>query len=176
MCKIILALAAVGTGTAGVAIAQRKFGPEWTRIKTPYGEMLQRKVEVTVSHSPGGNVSNYHLPLEKGQVSVHQDDDDRSIGVRFSSGSELDVRSDAAGRPREHRVILGNSVYFDLDGNGTIDALYEPRGGGDRRPFIVFEGRYVEVEDHKNAFDGRQKWAPGRNEEYIFEGGRWRRN
>jgi YD repeat-containing protein len=176
MRRIIPALAAIAVVTAGAAVAQRKFGPEWTRVKTPHGEMYHRTLVSTVSHWPGGNVSSYRLPLESGEVTVNQDDEHRLTSVRLPDGSEFEATVDKNGKPTGRRLIMGDAVYFDLDGNGTIDALYEPRGGGDRRPFIVFEGRYVEVEDHKNAFDGRRKWAPGRNVEYVFEGGRWRKS
>ena len=174
MRTIILALSAVAIGTAGGALAQRKFGPDWKRVKTPHGEMLHRTVEATVSHSPGGNVSGYRLPLEKGEVGVHQNDEHTSTSVRLPDGAELNVKFDQAGKPREHRVIMGDAVYFDLDGNGTIDALYEARKT-DRRPFIVLDDRYVPVEDNKNAFDGRRKWGIGRNEEYLFEAGKWKK-
>jgi hypothetical protein len=176
MRTIIVALATITLGTAGGALAQRKFGPEWTRVKTPHGEMLHRTVEATVSHSPGGNVSGYRLSLEKGEVTVHQNDEHTSTSVRLHDGAELDVKYDPTGKPREHRVILGNAVFFDLDGNGTIDACYQPPpGGGECRPSIIFEGRFVEVEDNKNAFDGRRKWGVGRKEEYVFEGGTWKK-
>ena len=59
-----------------------------------------------------------------------------------------------------------------------IDALYDRRGESGR-PMVIFEGRFVQVENSKSIFGGTPKgqkptvWGRGRKVEYVFSKGVW---
>ncbi len=164
---VVGAVLAVFVAAASAYALQRQFGREWTKV----GDEYHRTVEVKVKHSAGGNVSNYKLPLENGEVFVREVDDGRGFTVGSHPYGEFQVVKDDKGRVTEYSVVLGNSRYFDLNGDGSIDAMYT---GDPRIPMIVFEGRTVRVEDSKTGFGTRRVWAEGRGAEYLFEDGRWR--
>jgi hypothetical protein len=152
----------------------RKFGPEWTRR----GDMYYRTIEVKVSHSPGGNVSGYQVPLENDVVWVHEIDDNRGFTLLHERYGEFKVFKDEQGKVQELSAKLKDNVYFDLDGDGMIDALYDKRGGK-RVPMILFEGRLVEVEDSRIGFGiipnlEKSMWGVGREVWYLFEDGTWK--
>jgi len=62
--------------------------------------------------------------------------------------------------------------YFDLDGDGMVDALYDSRAGK-RIPRVPFEGRFVRVENFITGFSTKKMWGIGRKVQYIFEGSAW---
>lgn len=175
-CLLMVSAAVVGWLSAVVTAGDqpRKFGLEWTRM----GDFYQRKMEINVTHSVGGNVGGYTLPLENDTVSVLEYDNNKGFAAGSQPHGEIEVLKDEKGRAYELSARLGNNRYLDLDADGMIDALYDKRGGK-RVSMIVFEGRLVEVEDSVNGFsvsrkDTLWKWGIGRKVRYVFEGGTWK--
>lgn len=159
--------------TPAASDAPRKFGPEWTKE----GDRYLRKLEITVIHNAGGNLSAYSVPLEKDAVGILETDDNRGFEVRSHPHGAFGVVKDQKGKVTELSAQLRDSLYFDLDADGMIDALCDKRGGK-QTPLIVFEGRFVEVEDNKALFraapnEKLRVWGLGRKVEYVFDGGRW---
>jgi hypothetical protein len=153
---------------------QREFGPEWTKVDGRY----ERKVEVTVSHSLGGNVSGYAIPLENGRVYVHEIDGGRGFTLGSESHGYLTVDKTAAGKTLAMVVRLGDVHYYDLDADGMVDAIIDGRGGK-RKPMVVVDDTWVVVEDSKTLFSVQgggaveDVWAVGRATRYSFRDGKW---
>jgi hypothetical protein len=165
MRKAVVLVLAPAFLAIGADAPQRKLGPEWTRV----GDQYRRKVEVNGVRYAAGNVSSYTLPLENDEVFVSEVDDNRGFKVSHRYG-QLEVKKDGRGRVAAHTAVLGEMLYFDLNGDGVIDAMYD---GKAKRALIFFEGRYVQVEDSKAGFDSGPRWAIGRGTQYIFAGDHW---
>lgn len=151
-------------GTIAYAV-QRKFGPEWTKT----GDVYSRKVVVDVTHYPAGNVSNYHLPLESGELYVCENDEHSFLdfGVRAHGG--IGVTKDEKGRVTKYVVSIGEMTHIDFNG----DVLFDARCGSEtRRPEILFEGQYVEVCNTKDLFRAPEAVAPD-GRAFLFEGIAW---
>jgi hypothetical protein len=151
----------------------RKFGPEWTKE----GDKYHRKLEITVIHHAGGNLSAYTVPLERETVGIVETDDNRGFEVRSHPHGAFGVVKDEKGKVTELSAYLRDNIYFDLDADGMIDALCDKRGGK-QTPLIVFEGRFVEVEDNKAVFrpapdEKLRVWGLGRKVRYVFDRGSW---
>jgi hypothetical protein len=167
MRKVVLVIG-LAVVAVGACTAQRRFGPEWTKV----GDTYERKVEVKVVHYAAGNVSNYTLPLEKGEVHVWQVDGDRGFHVATQHpDGRLEIATDDQGNAAGFMVVLGEMEYIDLNGDGVIDAMRE---GKARIPRILLEGKFVEVANSKSPFRGLTARAVDGTTEYIFEGGKWK--
>ncbi len=125
----------------------------------------------------GGNLSAYTVPLAKDTVGIVETDDNRGFEVRGHPHGSFGVVKDEKGKVTELSARLRDNIYFDLDADGMIDALYDNRGGK-QIPLIVFEGRFVEVEDHKAVFrrapnEKLRVWGLERKVQYVFDKGSW---
>ncbi len=157
-----------------ISDAPRRFGPEWTKV----GDQYHRKLEITVIHNAGGNLSAYTVPLEKDKVGILETDENRGFELGSHPYGSFGVVKDEKGKATELSAQLRENIYIDLDADGMIDAVYDKRGGKDRA-LIVFEGRFVEVEVNKAGFrhapnEKLRVWGVGRNVQYVFEDGTWR--
>ena len=162
----------------------RKFGPEWTKDKS--GDFYTRKQEANVLRRTDVNFKStgYTLATEFDKVRVFERDENRGISVAVVQGDEkvprymsVEARKDEDGEVDQFEVHLKDVLYFDLDGDGMIDAFYDNRGDKGR-PMIIVDGRFVQVEDSK-GFGGTPKgqkpreWGRGRKAEYVFAKGVW---
>ncbi|HEY8503557.1 MAG TPA: hypothetical protein VIL46_03175, partial [Gemmataceae bacterium] len=141
----------------------------------------QRKVEIVWWHSAGGNVNGYTVPLENSDpVNISQSDGSKGFEVGiWPSHYSLRVRKDEKGKVCHVHVGLGHVGYDDIDADGMIDGLYDGRGGGRLGPRILFEGRFVKVEDSRTVFNFAPnhtpwKWGVGREVRYVFQEGAWK--
>ncbi|HZS08838.1 MAG TPA: hypothetical protein VFD58_28640 [Blastocatellia bacterium] len=166
MGKAIPATLAVIPAAVCAYALQRQFGPEWVRV----GDEYHRKVEVKAVHSAAGNTSNYTLPLEQGEVFVREVDHNCGFSIGSQTYGSFELKKGEDGRVTEYAVDPGGTKYFDLNGDGIIDAKYD-KG---RKPMVFFNGSYVPVEDSLDAFASREKWAAGRGRKFIFVGDRWK--
>ena len=162
----------------------RTFGPEWTKDKS--GDFYTRKHDAEVLRRADANFKStrYTLATEFDMVRVSERDENRGIGVEVVQSDEeapkymsVEARKDKNGKVDQFKVDLKDVKYFDLDGDGMIDAFYDNRGDKGR-PMIIFEGRFVQVENSR-GFGGTPKgqkpreWGRGRKAEYVFAKGVW---
>jgi hypothetical protein len=132
----------------------------------------ERTVKAKVVHYTAGDVSNYTLPLEKGEVHVTQVDGERDFQVTIQHpDARLYVDTDGQGKAKRIDVVLGNVTYIDLNGDGVFDAMI---GGKWRLPHILLDGRFVEVANSKVPFCNNEAREVHGNTEYVFEDGKWR--
>ena len=169
---------------------QKKLGPEWTKDKD--NELLyRRKMVIEVSRLDNGRESTgYTIPMEHHTVTISEADENRGVSVKVlqrgrnspredSLHGELEVRKDVKGKVYKMRVELRDNIYFDLDGDGMIDAFIDKRKGNGVAK-IVYEGRFVEVEQNKTTFGGDppnvkpEVWGIGHGIKFIFENGAWK--
>ena len=163
----------------------RKFGPEWTKDKS--GDFYTRKQDTEVLRRTDVDFKStgYTLATEYDKVRISERDGNRGISVAVVPGKEIaprhmsmEARKDEDGNVDQFKVDLKDVKYFDLDGDGMIDAIYDNRGENGR-PMIIFDGRFVQVEDNKSGFGGTpkgetpRKWGRGRKVEYVFSKGVW---
>ncbi|MBX9622755.1 MAG: hypothetical protein K2X82_02980 [Gemmataceae bacterium] len=173
---VVGAAGAAGWGAATFAAGDesRKFGPEWTKV----GNWYYRAAVVEVSHSPGGNVSGYRVPLENGEVRIHETDDDDGLTLVIPGNGEFHVQK-AGGKAARFTVWLKGCRYYDLDADGMVDVVYDNRGGRGVES-ILLDGRLVRVRGRPRAAywvrpDGAIR-AEGFDAgvKYVFERGAWR--
>ncbi len=163
----------------------RKFGPEWTKDKS--GDFYTRKQEAEVVRrtDPNFKSTSYFLATEFDKVRVSEHDGNRAIEVAVVPGKEIaprymsvEARKDENGDVNQFKVDLKEVKYFDLDGDGMIDAIYDNRGDKGR-PMILFEGSFVQVKDSRLGFGGTpkgqkpEKLGIGRKVKYVFDNGVW---
>ena len=154
----------------------RKFGPEWT--KNQDGTMHSRKLEIEVKRQTNhGNANTfYNLPTENYSVRVDEHDDKLGLGAHFALKGDnstefmsIDARTDQKGKVEEFNVVLKSVLYFDLDGDGMVDALCDNRGKHSI-PMVIFEGQFIQVEPFTTGFATRKMWGLGRKVQYVFKG------
>jgi hypothetical protein len=174
VCFMCVAVVIIGWNmTRATPDAPRKFGPEWTKN----GDQYRRKMEITVVHGAGGNLSAYSVPLERDTVGIVETDDNRGFELRGHPHGSFGVVKDEKGKVTELSTQMRDNIYFDLDADGMIDALFDNRGGK-QTALIVFGGRFVEVEVNKAGFrhapnEKLRVWGLGRHVEYVFDKGSW---
>ena len=159
---------------------KKKLGPEWTKDKDDE-QLYRRKMEIEVIRRTTLESTGYTIPLVNHTVNIWETDDNRGAEVFMIPRvgniphGELDVRKDVKGKVSEMTVKLRDIIYYDLDGDGMIDAYFDNRRGKSIAK-IVFEGRFVEVEDQKSIFGHAPNEKPevGRTVRYIFEDGTWK--
>lgn len=165
----------------------RKVGPEWTPGSFP--NSLERGISAKAERHGASNGTNYYMEtLAKRRVVASETDDGRQyeVSIGRNSGANgpaprgrgdtdpfVEVREDAQGNAVEYRMRIGKFVYYDLNGDGMVDGLYD----GDTKTFrILHEGRFVDVGNSRVGFDLRRASSPDRKILYVFENGSWRIN
>ena len=180
-----IALILVGRGLGDAAEKPpRKFGPEWTPNKE--GDTYYKKIEIPV----GRHANNlpewnwYTVAMDNNTVQITESDDNLGVSMSASPKGDLskafvdaDIVLDEKGKVRETTIKLSKNIYFDLDGDGVIDAFYDKRDK-DGTPIVIFKGRLVPVEDFKSGFRTARNakptmWGIGRKEQYVFDKGVW---
>lgn len=168
---------------------RRAFGPEWKKVDPQsdlgkFGIEYERTVNVPIRHSYG-NVASFEVPLEcSDTVGVTEVDDNAGASVRIRSRDGaayggFEVAKDPKGKAESFTVTVGPNLYFDLDADGTFDAMYDHRPNSSG-PKIHFEGKFIPVEDNKSVFrtargQTLKVWGVGRGEAYEFAGGQWKK-
>ena len=179
-----IAVIATGWGIGDAADKPAyKFGREWTLNKD--GDIYYKKIEIPVGRrSNGAEWAWYTVEMEKNTVQITEYDANRGVTVRASPRGDLgktfvdaNILLDDKGNPESTTISLGKNSYFDLDGDGVIDALYDKQGR-DLVPKVIFEGRFVQVEDFKTGFGAAKgqkptMWGLGRKVQYVFDNGVW---
>ena len=119
------------------------------------------------------NVENYRVPLQhmKGEVVVMEKKDGTLLEMRSRLGS-LEVHTDGAGKATEYSVVLGSMIYWDLDGDGTLEARYNKTAS---QADIWIGNSWVQVRDSKDGFRSRRKRSSDGTIEYEFKEGCWTR-
>lgn len=179
------AIAVIATGW-GIDAADKpayKFGPEWTLNKEK--DIYYKKMEIPVGRrNNGAEWAWYTVEMEKNTVQIRESDNNAGVTVSAAPKGdlgaqygELQVYKDDKGKVRETTITLSKNIYFDLDGDGVIDALYD-KTKSDGVPMVIFEGRFVRVEDSKSGFrtakgEKPKKWGIGRKVQYVFDKGVW---
>jgi hypothetical protein len=150
----------------------RDFGPEWNKITFANSNYVeyQRKMEVTGSHAGIGNVTDYPIQLENHNLTIVEKDDNLGLNIHIRQYGEYSLAKDLNGKPESFTIGLGAIRYFDLNGDGYIDARYD---GVKELSEIFYQGQYVSVQTSKNGFRNRQKTSLDNKIEYVFSGGQW---
>ena len=135
-------------------------------------QRVRRQVVVKRIRFGNGNATNYRLPLEHDELFATEIDGNQGFSVgRFGIGS-IDVRKNERGRASSYTVALGKIRYYDLNGDGYIDAMYDRTKS---RSKIILDGRFVDVRNSKSGFHRSfpVKSLDGRTV-YVFEGNAWK--
>ncbi len=160
----------------------RQLGPEWKKD----GTLMRRKMEIPLARQASGRPewTIYTVEMENNTVQITENDTNGGVGVSSAPIKDLSAeymsvasRMNEEGKVREFTLHLKDNVYFDLDGDGMIDAFYDKRGK-DCTPMVIFEGRFVQVEDFKSSFAASKgekvtMWGIGRTVQYVFDKGVW---
>ncbi len=179
-----IAVIATGWGLGDAADKPAyKFGPEWKLNKD--GDIYYKKMEIPVGRrNNGAEWAWYTVEMEKNTVQITEYDDNRGVTISAAPKGdlgaqygELQVHKDDKGKAREITIRLSKNNYFDLDGDGVIDAFYD-NTKSDGVPMVIFEGRFVQVENFKSGFSvakGQKPkmWGIGRKVQYVFDKGVW---
>ena len=157
--------------TNGIA---RDFGPEWTKKTFENSNYVeyQRTLEITATHSGMGNVTNYPIALENHNLAVFEVDDNLGLNIHVRGLAELSIGKDMQGQPESFTVAIGAVRYFDLNGDGYIDARYDAKN---EESEIFFEGHYVAVNRTKDGFKLRKKTSVDGKTQYVFSDSQWQK-
>lgn len=161
---------------------RRAFGPEWKKADGPIADEYERSIKVTFLHS-SGNVAGFTMPLECGDHLWGNEIDDNAgsdVEIRPRDGMPyggFEVSKDPKGKAETFTVKVGPNLYYDLDADGVLDAMYDHRPGS-RGPKILFEDKFIPVEDSRVIFrcargETLSVSGIGRAESYEFKNGRW---
>ena len=158
-------------------------GPEWKKE----GTLLTRTMEIPLGRQANGTPgwTWYTVDMENNTAEITERDDKRGVEISSSPRGKLgakymsvDAPMDEEGNIKEFKVVLKEVLYFDLDGDGMIDAMVDNRGNSSV-PMVLFENQFVRVEDSKLGFGGvpkgetASKWGIGRKVQYRFVGNAW---
>ncbi len=167
-----LLAAALVTAVWATQVGARDYGPEWNKLTFPNSNYVeyQRKLEVTATHAGIGNVTNYPIALENHSLNVFELDDNLGLNIHIRQFGEFSLAKDLQGNPESFTVALGAIRYFDLNGDGYIDARYD---GTKEISEIFLDGRYVPVQSSKDGFKTRTRMSADGKIEYVFSEGRW---
>jgi hypothetical protein len=154
------------------AAAARDYGPEWNKVTFPNSNYVeyQRKLDVTATHAGIGNVTNYPVSLENHSLNIFELDDNLGLNIHIRQYGEFSLAKDLQGKPESFTIGLGAIRYFDLDGDGYIDARYD---GKKEISEIFLDGRYVPVKSSKDGFKTRTRLSTDGKIQYVFSGGQW---
>jgi hypothetical protein len=186
MIGLVAMLVAVVCWSLGLAADEptKKFGPEWT--KDVGGKSYTRKQIVDVSRQTNIKhpYTSYTLPAESNTMYVQERDEKGDIEIGVVQGKDkstymsIEARMNDEGKARTFMVNFKRNLYFDLDGDGMIDAMVDNRDGK-RIRMVLCEGQFVQIADSKDGFGGVPKgqitraWGIGRKVLYQFEGSKW---
>ena len=153
---------------------RRKFVPEWTKDKD--GANYRRKMEIEATHSVGGNMGGYTIPLKHDTIGIFEIDENQGITIGCDQG-HFRIEKNRKGEIKELSARFRENLYFDLDGDGMIDCFCDNRSEP-RVPTIIFKGKFVPVEDSIDGFGAPAGKRPtacgvGRKVQYVFEGSAW---
>lgn len=150
----------------------RDFGPEWTKKTFENSNYVeyQRTLEITATHSGMGNVTNYPIALENNNLAVFEVDDNLGLNIHVRGLAELSIGKDMQGQAESFTIGIGAVRYFDLNGDGYLDARYD---GNTEASEIFYEGQYVAVKRTKDGFKLRKKSSADGKTNYVFAEGKW---
>jgi hypothetical protein len=150
----------------------REYGPEWNKVTFPNSNYVeyQRQLDVTATHAGIGNVTNYAIPLENHNLNIFELDDNLGVNIHIRQYGEFSLAKDLQGKPESFTIGLGAIRYFDLNGDGYIDARYD---GIKEVSEIFFQGQYLPVQGSKDGFKTRIRTSGDGKTEYVFSGGQW---
>ena len=118
------------------------------------------------------NVLNHRIALKHipGEVLVVEREDGQGLWIYHARYGSLDIKLDENGQPVEHSAAFGSMKYWDLNGDGTIDARYD----GDKNAAAIWiDDAWVHVRHTKDGFQSRTKLSDDGEREYNFRNGRW---
>lgn len=166
---LLIAITALNPITHAIA---RDYGPDWNKLTFPNSNYVeyQRKMEVTATHAGIGNVTNYPISLEHHSLNIFELDDNLGVNIHIRQYGEYSMAKDLQGNPESFTIALGAIRYFDLNGDGYIDARYD---GKKELSEIFFEGKYLPVASSKDGFKTRIKMSEDGKTRYVFNGGQW---
>ena len=181
-------------GAIVMADKPKELGPEWKKK----GEYYQRTVEAIASRRVvNAQGIGYWLPtlknnfiwgsesddgrvLSVGTRGIARDGDPPAIGLAITGDGkavatspaiyEVEMRKDESGKIVYYRIRLGQVIYVDLDGDGTIDIMENGKAGEYQ---IIYEGRFVDVEGGRGFLDSTGNRSRDHKIDYIFQGGKW---
>jgi hypothetical protein len=175
MKKVLLPVTFIIATQWGTQSMAREYGPEWNKVTFPNSNYVeyQRKLDVTATHAGIGNVTNYTIPLENHSLNVFELDDNLGINIHIRQYGEFSLAKDLQGKPESFTIGLGAIRYFDLNGDGYIDARYD---GTKEISEIFLNGQYVPVKSSKDGFKTRTRMSADGKIQYVFSGGQWLAN
>lgn len=175
MKKMLLIILCASTAcVCGNALA-REYGPEWKKVTFANSNYVeyQRKLEISATHAGIGNATNYPIELENHSLNVFELDDNLGVNIHIRQYGEFSMAKDLQGNPESFTVALGPVRYFDLNGDGYIDARYD---GNKELSEIFFEGKYLGVKTSREGVKSSTRVSLDGKTEYIFSAGQWRVN
>lgn len=150
----------------------KEFGPEWNKVTFPNSNYIeyQRKLEITATHAGIGNVTNYPVSLENHNLNIFELDDNLGLNIHIRQFGEFSLAKDLQGKPESFTIGLGAIRYFDLNGDGYIDARYD---GIKDISEIFIQGGYMPVKSSKDGFKTGIRMSVDGKTEYVFSAGQW---
>jgi hypothetical protein len=148
----------------------REFGPEWTKVANDEERAVHHKrLEVPVVHF-GGNVANYDVKLESDRLQIVEIDDNQGYWVENLQYGRFEVHKKADRTAAWYCIRFIGVQYYDLNGDGVLDAMVDWRQQH-MRAFILVDDRFIEVDENVLP---ETRAAKARNVRYVFEDGKWR--
>ena len=165
-------------------------GPEWTKVTRTdvVGQKsagYSRSLVGKSGRAENGDSVAHGVQLECGaSVGIVERDDKSNVSIRLSTQKDgldtqmqFEVERDKQGLPTRQTVALQRVIYFDLDGDGTIDCWVDCRGAT-RKSVIILGDQLIKVNDSKNPFidfPGLVQVARGQDPDvyYHFVKGKW---
>lgn len=153
-------------------VNSREFGDDWSKLTFPNSNYVeyQKKIEITATHAGIGNTTNYPLQLENANLLIFERDDNLGMGIHIREFGEFSVNSTPDGSAASYTIGLGPIRYFDLNGDGYIDARYD---GLKEVSEIMFENRYVSVKTNKKGNQSLTRESLDGKNKFYFEKGQW---
>jgi hypothetical protein len=150
----------------------REFGPEWKKVTFANSNYVeyQRKLEISATHAGIGNATHYPIKLEHHSLNVFELDDNLGVNIHIRNYGEFSLAKDLKGKPESYTVALGPVRYFDLNGDGYIDARYD---GHKEVNEIFYNGQYLAVQTTKTGVDSPTRTSLDGKTQYIFSSGKW---
>jgi len=172
MKKSLLLFVSISTAGLYGTVMARDYGPEWKKITFPNSNYVeyQRKMEISATHAGIGNATNYPIELENHSLNIFELDDNLGVNIHIRQYGEFSMAKDLQGKPESFTVALGPVRYFDLNGDGYIDARYD---GNKEISEIFFEGRYLAVKTTREGVKSSTRISVDGKTEYVFTGGKW---
>jgi len=108
----------------------------------------------------------------KGNVTVTESEweNGKGLGMSHPTCGGIQTYLDETGVVTQYVVSLGPLQYWDLNGDGTLDARYRR---DNNRADICLGETWVQVRHTKNAFSSHKKRSVDGKTAYGFRDGRW---